>query len=507
MKDKISRPNWVESIPKIPGRVTGLVAFVTTIVGFVRLWQGDAGLVTIVLISVGTIGLWLGSAYVAYKRTPPLVEGGKGQPAFPGWRRLALIGFIAIPLITAVALGGWWYYINQPPDKVIVMVAEIDGPDPKKYRVTEIILKNLRDALADEPKAQVKYLAQAITETQGSEEARRQGAKPLGKQDDASIAIWGWYGVTEEAVSLSVHFELLRPPKDMPELGPNLKGGIQTVTIAELESIALQSRLAAGMAGLSLFTIGMTRYAVQDWQGAIDLFDDALGQTADRMPRLEWGIYFYRGNARLYRGDFDQAIEDYRKSIDLEDDHAEAYNNCGNAYAALGDYNQAVRYYDKAIELRHDYAEAFNNRSVAYYALGDYNLAVGDCKEAIKWKPDYAVAYNNCGNAYAALGDYNQAIFHYDNAIELEPNYVKAHNNRVALHVRMGEYDEAIDNCRKAIKWKPDYVRVYYWCGTAHKLRDEKEEAVKYFERVLELSEDEELSKNAEKQLRDLGRQ
>ena len=54
---------------------------------------------------------------------------------------------------------------------------------------------------------------------------------------------------------------------------------------------------------------------------------------------------------------------------------------------------------------------------------------------------------------------------------------------------------------------RPDYARAYYWRGIAHKLRDEKEEAVKDFERVLELSEDEELSKNAEKQLRDLRRE
>ena len=504
MKDKISQSNWVESISKIPGRVKRLVAFVTAIVGFVRLWQGDAGLVTIVLISVGTIGLWLGSAYVAYKKTGPLVEGGKGQPAFPGRRRLALIGFIAIPLITAVALGGWWYYINQPPDKVIVMVAEIDGPDPKKYRVTEIILKNLRDALADEPKAQVKYLAQAITETQGSKEARRQGAKPIGKQDDASIAIWGWYGVTEEAVLLSVHFELLRPPKYMPELGPYLKGGVQTATIAELESITLQSRLAVAMTSVSLFTVGMTRYAVQDWQGAIDLFDDALGQTREGMPRLDWGIYFYRGNACLYRGDFDQAVADYTESINLEDDHAEVYNNRGNAYRHKGAHEKAITDYNKAIELKRDFSEAYNNRGVAYYDAGDYNQAIADCSEAIDLKGNYAATYNNCGNAYTALGDYNQAITHYNKAIDLEPHYARAYNNRGTVYVLMGEHDHAIADCSEAINLRHDYAKAYYCRGTAHKLRDEKEEAVKDFERVLEFSEDEELSKNAEKQLKDL---
>jgi len=79
--------NWLDFIKKLPDWIMGLIAFVTAVVGFLKLWQGDTGLVTIVLLAIGVGGLWLGCAYLAFKRTPPLVPGGKGTWQYPRWRR------------------------------------------------------------------------------------------------------------------------------------------------------------------------------------------------------------------------------------------------------------------------------------------------------------------------------------------------------------------------------------------------------------------------------------
>jgi hypothetical protein len=44
--------NWLDSIKKLPGWITGFIAFVTAVVGFAKLWQGDTSLVTIVLLTI-----------------------------------------------------------------------------------------------------------------------------------------------------------------------------------------------------------------------------------------------------------------------------------------------------------------------------------------------------------------------------------------------------------------------------------------------------------------------
>ncbi len=51
---------------------------------------------------------------------------------------------------------------------------------------------------------------------------------------------------------------------------------------------------------------------------------------------------------------------------------ADAYYNRGIAYHKKGQYNRAIQDYDKAIEINPQYADAYNNRGVVYLMkLGD----------------------------------------------------------------------------------------------------------------------------------------
>ena len=120
-------------------------------------------------VSVWAIGLfvagiaWASCAYVAFKRTPPLIEGGRGTWQYPRWRRQALAGLVVIPLLMA---GGAGYHLYQPDrssDKITIILADFDGPDPEQYGVTEHVVERLRAALAEYPDVQVQTLDQTIT--------------------------------------------------------------------------------------------------------------------------------------------------------------------------------------------------------------------------------------------------------------------------------------------------------------------------------------------------------
>ena len=66
----------------------------------------------------------------------------------------------------------------------------------------------------------------------------------------------------------------------------------------------------------------------------------------------------------VIKGDFDRAIADFNRAIELKPDYAEAYNNRGNAYSDKGDFDHAIADFSKAIELKPDFPIAYNNRSV-----------------------------------------------------------------------------------------------------------------------------------------------
>jgi len=55
-----------------------------------------------------------------------------------------------------------------------------------------------------------------------------------------------------------------------------------------------------------------------------------------------------------------------------------AYNNRGSAFHYKGQYDRAISDYNKAIEIDPEYALAYFNRGVAYFKKGDYDRAWED---------------------------------------------------------------------------------------------------------------------------------
>ena len=89
------------------------------------------------------------------------------------------------------------------------------------------------------------------------------------------------------------------------------------------------------------------------------------------------------GAAYAAKEDFDNAIKDYNRAIQLEPDYAEVYNNRGTAYANKDEFDNAIENFDKAIQLQPDYVNAYHNRGTAYINKGEYNQAIKDFSKAI----------------------------------------------------------------------------------------------------------------------------
>ena len=80
--------------------------------------------------------------------------------------------------------------------------------------------------------------------------------------------------------------------------------------------------------------------------------------------------------------EYEKAIKDYSKAIELNPISAEAYNNRGTAYRELKQWERAIEDYNKAIELNPNYTEAYWNRGIAYPETGQYDESVRDMKKA-----------------------------------------------------------------------------------------------------------------------------
>ncbi len=128
-------------------------------------------------------------------------------------------------------------------------------------------------------------------------------------------------------------------------------------------------------------------------------------------------FYYNRGNAKYDLQDYDGAILDYNKSIELNPNDAYFYNNRGNAKNNLKDYYGAILDFNKAIELNPNYEYAYYNRGNAKNKLQDYAGAIADFNKLIELNHNDADAYLGRGIAKNRLGDvdgYNNDMQKYE---------------------------------------------------------------------------------------------
>ena len=96
------------------------------------------------------------------------------------------------------------------------------------------------------------------------------------------------------------------------------------------------------------------------------------------------------------------AVEQYKRSIKLKPDYAEAHNNLGVTFEKLNKYQEAIDAFEKATKLKKNFTQALKNLSVVCNNYGNILSQTGRFDDAhdkylkgINVRPDYAIAYSN----------------------------------------------------------------------------------------------------------------
>ncbi len=137
--------------------------------------------------------------------------------------------------------------------------------------------------------------------------------------------------------------------------------------------------------------------------------------------------FFREAYQHQMKGELEEAIELYRKSIEIHPT-AEAHTFLGWTYSFAGDYDAAIAECHHAIEIDPDYGNPYND-------IGAYLIEKGRFEEAIPWleKATQAPRYENPNFPYLNLGrvwemkhGYREAFRAYRKALELDPQYTPA---------------------------------------------------------------------------------
>ncbi len=94
----------------------------------------------------------------------------------------------------------------------------------------------------------------------------------------------------------------------------------------------------------------------------------------------------------------------------------------------------------------------------------------------------------NQGSQALNRRDYEDAIDHFTHAIEIDPNFGEAFNQRTIVKYLQEKYDESIRDCERAVERVPYHFGAWAGMGHCHAHEHRPAEAVRAYERAIEIN-------------------
>ncbi|MEG4230044.1 tetratricopeptide repeat protein [Microcoleus sp. N9_B2] len=192
------------------------------------------------------------------------------------------------------------------------------------------------------------------------------------------------------------------------------------------------------------------------------------------------------GELNIQNENYQAAIEDYTRLLQLNPNESQAYWHRGLAWLELGNYQESIKDCTQYLKLRPDFIQGYIARAGQFKDIGNLQRAIEDCTYALSlgglssyWEQ---MAYSCRGDCYALLKNYQAALQDYNQSIRLAPEEIKNYQKRGLIHKELENYHEAIEDLTKVLRRNSEdseLVHCYHLRAQCHQILRNWEEAIR----------------------------
>jgi serine/threonine-protein kinase len=193
--------------------------------------------------------------------------------------------------------------------------------------------------------------------------------------------------------------------------------------------------------------------------------------------------WFLRGTARAVQGRCLEAMEDYRRAIELNPGQVIARVALGYLLEIAGDGATAERMYKEGLALAPGFAPLHLNLGNVWAKRGELARAIEQYERALKLDPGEVRAVLNIARARQTLGDPQESIRLCDEALAIDPACGTAYAQRGQSKRMLGDREGARADFRKGVEVEPRCLLALEEMGQSSPT---PREAVEWFTKAME---------------------
>lgn len=219
------------------------------------------------------------------------------------------------------------------------------------------------------------------------------------------------------------------------------------------------------------------------------------------IPPFDFEYYNSKGVEYFYKGEIENAINCFKKSLDMNFKNVVALNNLARAYIKLQNYDEAKSALKKARIFAPKYFETYLN--LAHIAkLESQRTDIGDFTRkkylrerqkylniAIKNNPNDKRVYLEMGNYYLEQRDFKEAIKNFETALIYDDEYYEAYLGLAIANLKSDNLQKALLALRNAGALNSRSDEISYYLAKMCILDNRFDEAKDYLEDALSKAE------------------
>ena len=413
-------------------------------------------------------------------------------------RNSLITGVIGIILVTALGVGGYFYYgrgTSKQIDSIAVMPFVNESGNSDVEYLSDGITESLINSLSTLPNLSVKA-RNTVFRFKGKEIDERK----LGQELSVQAVLFGRFTQRGDDLMLSLSLvdsvtgnslwgeQYDRKMQDLPALRNEITRDVAQklrTRLSNADATNLTKNYTANAEALRLYFYGRYSWSKRNTEAvrkSIEYFDQAIEMD----PNFALA---YSGLADAYvvpalsmppSEVMPKAKAAAKRAIELDDTLAEAHTSLARVLQ-IYDWNwtEAEKEYKRGMELDPRYALAHQWYGGYLERLGRMDESIAERKVAVELDPLSASPNFELGLAYFFTKDYARAIQQLQRALELEPGFPAAFQMLLIAYSLNGQLDVALAKIQEASEdiSLSSAGQIYAWAGR-------RDDAMRVFEKL-----------------------